>query len=73
MFPSHFSSTIGDQLPHCLALALGEFQAPELDAIGADLGEVVMGLLGQPSGRTAAEDLGKAYRHFWRDPALFID
>jgi hypothetical protein len=38
---------------------LGEFQALELDAVGANLGEVVMGLLRQPGCGAVAENLGQ--------------
>ena len=34
---------------------LGEFQAFEFDAVGADLGEIVVGLLGEPGCGASAE------------------
>ena len=54
-------------------LFLRALQPFELDAVGADLGEIVVRLLRQPAFRAAAEDFGQAHRHLWRNPALFID
>ena len=54
-------------------LFLRALQSLELDAVGADLGEIVVRLLRQPAFRAAAEDFGQAYRHLRRNPVLFID
>jgi hypothetical protein len=39
------------------SVRLGDFQPLELDVIGVDVSEVVMGLLGKPTFGAAAEDL----------------
>ena|SRR4051812_6579033 len=47
---------------------LPEFQPPNLNPVGADLCQIVVGLLRQPSCGTAAEDLGEAHGHVRRYP-----
>jgi len=48
----------------------GQFQPFEVDAVGANLGKVVVRLLRQPAFRAAPENLGQPHRHFRRNPAL---
>src|SRR6476646_2091097 len=52
---------------------LGELEAFEFDMGGAEVGEVVVGLLSEPGFGTASEDFGEADGHFGRDAALSID
>ena len=41
-----------------LADRLSEFQPLELNAVGLDLRQIVVGLLGKPGGRATPENLG---------------
>jgi len=52
---------------------LGELQAFEFDVGGAEVGEVVVGLLREPGFGAAAKNFGQADRHFGRDAALSVD
>ena len=45
----------------------GELKAFEFDVGGAEVGEVVVGLLGEPGFGAAAENFGEADGHFGRD------
>jgi hypothetical protein len=51
----------------------GELKAFEFDVGGAEVGEVVVGLLGEPGFGAAAESFGKAEGHFRRDAAFSVD
>jgi len=51
----------------------GELEAFEFDVSGAEVGEVVVGLLGEPGFGGAAEDFGEADSHFGRDAAFAVD
>jgi hypothetical protein len=53
--------------------ALGEFQALEFDAIGSNLGEVIVRLLGKPSCSVAAKNFRKTHCHLRRDATLLVD
>lgn len=48
-------------------------KAFEFDVVGAEVGEVVVGLLGEPGLGAAAENFGEADGHFKRDAASSID
>ncbi len=48
-------------------------KAFEFDVRGAEVGEVVAGLLGEPGFGAAAENFGEADGHFRRDAAFFVD
>lgn len=52
---------------------LGELEAFELDVGGAEVGEVVVGLLSAPGFGAAAEYFGEADDHFGRDAPLPVD
>lgn len=66
--------------PHCCrgfaagahAPSLSEFQALELDAVGADLGQIVVRLLREPGCGAAAEDFGEADRHLGDIPRFSL-
>jgi len=51
----------------------GELKAFEFDVGGAEVGKVVVGLLGEPGFGAAAENLGEADGHFRRDAAFSVD
>ena len=48
-------------------------KAFEFDVGGAEVSEVVVGLLGEPGFGAAAEDFGEADGHFRRDAAFSVD
>ena len=50
-----------------------ELQPLKVDAIGADLGKVLMGLLGEPGCGAAAKYLRQPHGHFGGDSPLLID
>jgi hypothetical protein len=52
---------------------LSELEAFEVDVGGPEVGEVVVGLLGEPGFGAAAEDFGEADGHFGGDAALSVD
>jgi hypothetical protein len=49
---------------------LGELGAFEFDAGGAEVGEVIVGLLGKPGFGAATEDFGEGDGHFGRDASV---
>ena len=51
----------------------GELKAFEFDVAGAEVGEIVVGLLGEPGFGAAAENFGEADGHFRRDAAFSVD
>ena len=63
-FPRGTNLLLGNWMLGCPLVALlagrtlSEFQALELDAVGANLRKLVMRLLREPGGSAAAEDLG---------------
>src|SRR5208283_401669 len=52
---------------------LSELQPFELDAVGANAGQVVMRLLRKPGGGAAAKNFRQAHGHFGRNSALLVD
>ncbi len=51
---------------------LSQYKPPELDAAGADVGKIVVRLLGEPAFRATAKNLGQAHGHFRRNAALAV-
>ena len=52
--------------------ALRWFQPFQLQAVGADVGKIVLRLLHQPAFSAAAENLGQPHGYFGRYPALLV-
>jgi hypothetical protein len=62
----------GIALAPTLWSASGQLEPTEFDAVGANVGKIVVRLLYQPASGTTSEDLGQSHGHLCRNPTLAI-